>query len=234
VHGARCQRYGVGHSGDAAWRGTMQLGAARLRRGHQQSRQTRVQRRPLLAPAPRPRPLGSHRASQSLRRPTGALPPPPSAAQPPPARRAAAARAAAACGGCERASHAAAAPAGHRRAKAGRARLPCCCWRATASCVAASSTTNHELRVARAMAEASTRVSARLRLPGVKRNGRGHRRAKRRPPRLPPLCLMRYATTSPAELPDYLPYGRPFSATVAYSSPRPSASRSLFFKHPVA
>ena len=38
---------------------------------------------------------------------------------------------------------------------------------------------------------------------------------------------MRYATTSPAELPDYLPYGRPFSATVAYSSPRPSASRSL-------
>jgi hypothetical protein len=73
-------------------------------------------------------------------------------------------------------------------------------------------------------------LSARLRLPGVKRNGRGHRRAKRRPPRLPPLCLMRYATTSPAELPDYLPYGRPFSATVAYSSPRPSASRSLFFK----
>ena len=70
-------------------------------------------------------------------------------------------------------------------------------------------------------------ISARLRLPGVKRNGRGHRRAKRRPPRLPPLCLMRYATTSPAELPDYLPYGRPFSATVAYSSPRPSASRSL-------
>jgi len=29
-------------------------------------------------------------------------------------------------------------------------------------------------------------ISARLRLPGVKRNGRGHRRAKRRPPGLPP------------------------------------------------
>ena len=31
-------------------------------------------------------------------------------------------------------------------------------------------------------------IAARLRLPGVKRNGRGHRRAKRRPSlRLPPL-----------------------------------------------
>ena len=52
-------------------------------------------------------------------------------------------------------------------------------------------------------------LSARLRLPGVKRNGRGHRRAKRRPPRLPPLCLFGYATTSPTELPDYLPYTSP-------------------------
>ena len=32
-------------------------------------------------------------------------------------------------------------------------------------------------------------ISARLRLPGVKRNGRGHRRAKRRPPDYLPLLF---------------------------------------------
>ena len=42
-------------------------------------------------------------------------------------------------------------------------------------------------------------------------NGRGHRRAKRRPPGFPPPMFVGiYATTpSPTELPDYLPYASP-------------------------
>jgi len=76
-------------------------------------------------------------------------------------------------------------------------------------------------------------ISARLRLPGVKRNGRGHRRAKRRPPpriTFPYVCLdtlrrrrRSYLITSPTR--------RPSLATVASQSSS-IASRSLSFSTP--
>ena len=62
-------------------------------------------------------------------------------------------------------------------------------------------------------------IAARLRLPVVKRNGRGHRGAKRRPITFP-TPLLRYATTSLAELPGLLSL-RPLAlATLAFRSPR--------------
>ena len=58
--------------------------------------------------------------------------------------------------------------------------------------------------------------------------GGADRRAKRRdPPDYLPLCLLGYATTSPVELPDYLPYTVAHFWQPSHSSPRPSASLSL-------